>query len=110
MSFVSALARKKYIDQNAVGETQLARCLSTLDLTALGRTLSNNSTFRQNYYQSLFEILQVLGRLLGSVFTWSLVKSLVKWPVRPSQSPSSSQRLHHSSLVTSLSANRTHTR
>ena len=37
VSFISALARKKYIDQNAVTETQLARCLSTLDLTALGK-------------------------------------------------------------------------
>ena len=28
--------RKKQIDQDSIGETKLARCLNTLDLTALG--------------------------------------------------------------------------
>ncbi|KAL3862749.1 hypothetical protein ACJMK2_008699 [Sinanodonta woodiana] len=35
-SFIQKLARKKYIDTSRVSETQLARCLNTLDLTALG--------------------------------------------------------------------------
>ncbi|KAK3600261.1 hypothetical protein CHS0354_039728 [Potamilus streckersoni] len=35
-SFIQKLARKKYIDISHVSDTQLARCLNTLDLTALG--------------------------------------------------------------------------
>ncbi|KAL3862746.1 hypothetical protein ACJMK2_008698 [Sinanodonta woodiana] len=35
-AFIQKLARKKYIDINHVSDTQLARCLNTLDLTALG--------------------------------------------------------------------------
>ncbi|KAK3102848.1 hypothetical protein FSP39_014398 [Pinctada imbricata] len=35
-SFIGKLARKKYIDKGSVTETKLARCLTTLDLTALG--------------------------------------------------------------------------
>lgn len=36
MSCLKALARKKYIDPNTIGNTELSRCLNVLDLTALG--------------------------------------------------------------------------
>ena len=35
-NFLQKLARKKYIDPTNVTDTKLLRCLTTLDLTALG--------------------------------------------------------------------------
>ena len=36
MGFLQKLMRRKWIDMKNVGDTELARCLNTLDLTALG--------------------------------------------------------------------------
>jgi len=36
MGFVSKLIRRKFISSDSVENTELARCLNTLDLTALG--------------------------------------------------------------------------
>lgn len=36
MTTINRLARRKYINWNALGNSKLARCLTTLDLVALG--------------------------------------------------------------------------
>ena len=38
--FGHRFSRKKYLDASAVAETKLDRCLTTFDLTALGKYLS----------------------------------------------------------------------
>ena len=38
---LKALLRRKHIEQSSLTETRLDRCLSTLDLTALGKFMSN---------------------------------------------------------------------
>jgi len=37
-SIIKALLRRKHIEQSSITQTRLDRCLSTLDLTALGKS------------------------------------------------------------------------
>ena len=98
--FISALARKKFIDPNAVTDTQLSRCLNTLDLTALGKASFKLKCLKPHICISL--LFQVSDQLLAWEFTSLLAKLLGMSLVLPLPFPSSLPPSRHFLPVPSL--------
>lgn len=75
-SFFRKLVRKKYVDPSSITDTKLSRCLTTLDLTALGMNTHSISCVHNKY---MLPVSVYLNEVISKVST---INTKVSYTIR----------------------------